>query len=243
MSDIKRMRAPKSPVVKAALQAIRENKQGLYGVALQPNGIVLVHDRRSGLQTSWYPDGGIHSGVQAMAPQRILTELTTARSRAELLRKYTPRSSSAIGDRQTLTMAASQHPLPGTGPYRPPPGVDPQQTTVLGTGGQAHLGGQVSPGDVEYAQPGDINSLGELMMQLYPISHLPLRFVVGNSQAIGDRPVTTMTNPLPGYRPPTMINTPLARSLATLITQHLARPTRPLVNTPLLGAPTQMGRL
>jgi hypothetical protein len=65
-----------------------------------------------------------------------------------------------------------------------------------------------------------------------------------NSQAIGDRPVTTMTNPLPDYRPLQMTNTPLTQSLVTMINQHLAnKGLPPLVNTPLLGAPTQMGRL
>jgi hypothetical protein len=63
------------------------------------------------------------------------------------------------------------------------------------------------------------------------------------AQALANRSPTTMTNPLPNYQPLQMINTPFARSLATLITQHLASQPKPLVNTPLVGAPTQMGRL
>jgi hypothetical protein len=121
VSKIQRMGAPKSPVIKAALEAIRENKQGLYGVTLLANGLVLVHDRASGLQTSWYPDGEVHSGVQSMAPAKILAKLTTARSRAELLRKYTPRSRSPVADKQKLTMNTAGHPMGDqVGPYIPP---------------------------------------------------------------------------------------------------------------------------
>jgi hypothetical protein len=52
-----------------------------------------------------------------------------------------------------------------------------------------------------------------------------------------------MTNPLSAYRPTTMVNTPLAHQVATMIAQHLASQPKPLVNTPLAGAATQMGNV
>jgi hypothetical protein len=64
-----------------------------------------------------------------------------------------------------------------------------------------------------------------------------------NSQAIGDRSPTTMTNPLSNSQSPMMVNTPLAHQVATMIAQHLASQPKPLVNTPLAGAATQMGNV
>jgi hypothetical protein len=40
-----------------------------------------------------------------------------------------------------------------------------------------------------------------------------------------------------------MVNTPLAHQVATMIAQHLASQPKPLVNTPLAGAATQMGNI
>jgi hypothetical protein len=141
--------------------------------------------------------------------------------------------SRAIGDRQVTTMGASEHPLPGTGPYEPPLVAD---NTGTGPRPLANAWATSVPVDIV-----------ALLRHLYPGEGGPgnprIGRLIKNSAAIGDRPVTTMTNPLPGYRSPLqMNNTPLADQLRTLITQHLAAQPKPLVNLPLAGAATQMGR-
>jgi hypothetical protein len=143
----------------------------------------------------------------------------------------------AIGDRTPTTMGASEHPLPNTGPYTPP--------NVVRLGGV----GAATPRETARAlrNPAGQMELWRLLFTgLYPFSGEPNEPAAGpiaNSQAIGDRSPTTMTNPLPGYRSPLqMTNTPLVDQLRTLITQALASKNQPMINQPLAGAATQMGR-
>jgi hypothetical protein len=141
-----------------------------------------------------------------------------------------------VADRQTLTMAASQHPLPGTGPYRPPAIVRPTPDQPVA----------MSEPDVPATWLHLMGVLGKLYPERPPAvdPYATGPWTIANSQAIGDRPVTTMTNPLPGYRPPAMVNTPLAQQLRAMINHALAqRGLHPLINAPLPVGPTQMGRM
>jgi hypothetical protein len=139
----------------------------------------------------------------------------------------------AIGDRQVTTMGAIEH--RPTGPYTPPAIVRP---TFPAPPIDEHMLAAA------HANPGDISTLAHLLLNLYPRDQAGGgRVPIVNSQAIGDRSPTTMTNPLSAYRPTTMVNTPLAHQVATMIAQHLASQPKPLVNTPLAGAATQMGNI
>ena len=120
-----------------------------------------------------------------------------------------------------------------TGPYNPPSFVRPTFPSP-----------PITPQMVAdaHANPGDISDFAHLLLRLYPRDAAGGgRVPIVNSRAIGDRPLTTMTNPMSAYHPPTMSNTPLAHQVATMIAQHLANQQRPLVNTPLAGGATQMG--
>jgi hypothetical protein len=144
------------------------------------------------------------------------------------------RNNQPVADRQTLTMAARasgdpNHPLPNTEPYHHP-------WYDFGAGEDSNRGVTRAG----FAQtPRERADLIGILATLYPHGPHPL---VVNSQAIGDRPVTTMTNPLPAYNPLTMVKGQAAAQLRTLINHALAqRGLAPLINAPLPVGPTQMG--
>jgi hypothetical protein len=122
-----------------------------------------------------------------------------------------------------------------TGPYTPPAIVRP---TFPAPPIDEHMLAAA------HANPGDLSNLAHLLLKLYPRDQAGGgRLPIVNSQAIGDRSPTTMTNPLSNSQSPMMVNTPLAHQVATMIAQHLASQPKPLVNTPLAGAATQMGNV
>jgi hypothetical protein len=138
--------------------------------------------------------------------------------------------------RQRLTMGARaardpQHPLPGTEPYVAPLDIGSRQRE-----GTTRRGVPLAVPNRGY------EDFAALLGLLYPSGGRG-QGTIQNSGAIGDRSVTTMTNPLPAYHPLQMTNTPLTQQLRALINQHLASQRAPMINRPLLGAPTQMGRL
>ena len=147
------------------------------------------------------------------------------------------RNNQPVADKQTLTMNTAGHPFgSNVGPYIPPSIL----STHAGPRGKP-IEAPISKEDWNYTERVAPN-LAAILSQLYP--HDLARGGspnIANSQAIGDRSPTTMTNPLSAYHPLTMSNTPLNHQLATMITQHLAGHPTPLVNTPLAGAATQMG--
>jgi hypothetical protein len=164
-----------------------------------------------------------------------------------------------VADRQTLTMAASQHPLwTGSNPLSFKPGDKFNYHGPKGIG-QGFVGADGKPrnedGQELFGPGNDWNPAGlvdrikaELATGDYEYTGpLPAKAPDSlppgmGSQAIGDRSPTQMTNPLPNYQQLQMTKLQLIDRLRTLINQHVATQQQPLVNTPLLGAPTQMGR-
>ena len=105
-----------------------------------------------------------------------------------------------------------------TGPYNPPSFVRPTFPSP-----------PITPQMVAdaHANPGDISDFAHLLLRLYPRDAAGGgRVPIVNSRAIGDRPLTTMTNPMSAYHPPTMSNTPLAggaTQMGSALAAHLQR--------------------
>jgi hypothetical protein len=191
-----------------------------------------IHATDPAMQPSTTPFGDMIATLMALYPPHADTPASRSFPPTQLIGRNW-RNNQPVADRQTLTMGAIEH--RPTGPYTPPAIVRP---TFPAPPIDEHMLAAA------HANPGDLSNLAHLLLKLYPRDQAGGgRLPIVNSQAIGDRSPTTMTNPLSNSQSPMMVNTPLAHQVATMIAQHLASQPKPLVNTPLAGAATQMGNV